>query len=716
MQLEAAIRALYWSLTITGALSALAIPTIAKLTYTNTQHYSPYFGSVVSWSILAAVIGGVLLIAGRSGGPSNATIPDATPPGLTAFVLSVAIGIQLLVVPACLFAWRLEVEDLTGWTYPVLNKRWLGALYGIALGALVLLPPVLRRLHVANLEAPEPGIGQPVPAARSWRVAGAVALLALAWLRAGPPWNVAAHHRPIDFHEQVHLGPLQAVDKGYVPFVGPASTQYGPGTQLLTYAYMKWSDQFDIVGYREANLVLHFAATAIVGLLAWWTLGFPSALAVLILAWSFSPLGFFTPANDGTYQGFYGWGNAMRYLGALIVVPLMIRRMMASQAGRLDWHLPVIGVAAGLFAWLAQENLSATVTALAFVLVLMIATRTITWRTAASCTAQVAMGSAVVAIPIVVYYLLQGELSRFLRNYLLVPQAVAAGFSNTWWLEGPADGRYRAYCYTTAVIVAIGTATVWNLREMRLRHSLTRLQAQLLAYLGVLAASYHTALYRADSSHLVNTMLALPFVLVLVFRDLPEWSVKTPLLRLALRVAIVAVAICVYPISLVSTDLYAWVIKPSAVRFQQTVAARTPSSDPRPAFTRATALLQNEPVVVGPAGSMHQFLEDVSALRAIVGDRRTYVLHAHNIFTGLIYFMGDLTPAPYLFDRETMMINSGLAAESIEYMRARLDEFDCVVSSTLEAPEVKLFLSAHPNARIETLRLAGAPIYALLKP
>ena len=716
MQQETAVRAIYWSLMITGVLSVIMIAAIPRLTYTNTQRYhSPDFGSVVSWSILATVTGGILLGAVRAGGPIRWRT-GFSQPGLTAFVLSIAAGITLLLVPAFLLVWRFEADDIEGWTYPFLNKRWLGAMYAISLGSLVLLPPVLRRLHVVPLEEPQAAIIQPRVTAGWRRAPGAAALLALAWLVAGPPWNLAAHHRPIDFHEQVHLGPLQAIDKGYVPFVGPASSQYGPGTQLLTYSYMKWTNQFDIVGFREANLVQHFATTIVVCLLAWWTIGFPGACAVLILGLSFSPLGFFSPAADGTFQGFFGWANGMRYLGALVVVPLTVRRMLVTPAGRMDWRLLVIGAAAGVFAWLAQENLSATVAALVFVLVLLIATRTITWRAAVSSTAQVAGGSAIVAIPIVIYYTLHGEFARFVRNYLLVPRAVATGFSNTCWLEGPADPRYRAYAFTTAVIVIIGVAAVWNVREMRLRHPLTESQARLLAYLGVFAASYHTALYRADSSHLVNTMLPLPFVLVLVFRDLPEWTVQTAPGKFALRAAIVAAAIWVYPLSGLSGVLFASVIQPSVLRFRQSPPARIASSDPRPAFVRATGHLQDEPSVVGDAGSMRQFLEDASTLKATVGDRRTYVVGVRNIYTGLAYFMGDLTPAPYLFDRETMMINAALAAESLAFMRERLNEFECVVSWTLEAPEVKLFLAAHPDARTETLRIANAPVYVVLKP
>jgi len=712
---ETAVRVIYWSLLVSGAVSPIMIGAITKLTYTDTQLYPPYFKSVVYGSILATFAGGVLLGAGRTVAPVRWRT-NFSQPGLTAFAWSIAAGITLLLVPVFLVVWRVKADDIGGWTYPFLNKRWLGALYAISLSSLVLLPPVLRRLHVTALEEPQAAIIQPRATAAWKRASGAAAMLAVAWLLAGPPWHVAAHHRGIDFHEQVHLGPLQAIDKGYVPFVGPASTQYGPGTQFLTYSYMKWTNQFDIVGFREANLVQHFATTVVVCLLAWWTIGFPGALAVLILGLSFSPLQFFSPAGDGTFQGAYGWGSGLRYLGALVVVPLTVRRMLVAPASGMDWRLLAIGAAAGVFAWLAQENLSATVAALAFVLVLMLATRTITWWATVSTTAQVAAGSAIVAIPIVVYYLLQGEFARFVRNYFLVPRAVATGFSNSWWLEGPSNPGYRAFCFTTAVIIVIGVATVWNVREMRLRHPLTESQARLLAYLGVLAASYHTALYRSDATHLVNTMIALPFVLVLVFRDLPKWTVRTFMAKSALRAAIVAAAIWLYPIYGVSSTLNASVIKPSVLRFQQSTPARIASSDPRPAFVRATAHLQDEPTVVVGAGSMRQFLEDVSTLKATVADRRTYVLNLANIYTGVIYFMGDLTPAPYLFDRETMMINVALAAESLAYMRERVNEFDCVISRTLDEPEVKLFLGAHPDARTEMLSLTNAPIYVILKP
>ncbi len=84
---------------------------------------------------------------------------------------------------------------------------------------------------------------------------------------------------------------------------------------------MKRSGRFTMVGFREANLLFHFTALLATGLVALWLIDLPSALLVMILALAFSPLSFFTAAPDGTMQGAYGWGNAWRYLGALLVVP-----------------------------------------------------------------------------------------------------------------------------------------------------------------------------------------------------------------------------------------------------------------------------------------------------------------------------------------------------------------------------------------------------------
>jgi len=57
---------------------------------------------------------------------------------------------------------------------------------------------------------------------------GQVLIVALCWYLAGPPWHLERHQRWIDWHEQMRLGGLQAISKGYLPFIGPAASPMAP--------------------------------------------------------------------------------------------------------------------------------------------------------------------------------------------------------------------------------------------------------------------------------------------------------------------------------------------------------------------------------------------------------------------------------------------------------------------------------------------------------
>ena len=112
----------------------------------------------------------------------------------------------------------------------------------------VVFPAALERWRTEPAAAANVQIFERPPA-RRFRMATAIGIVGIAaacWYFAGPPWNLERHHRDIDWHEQLHLGPLQAISKGYLPYIGPASTVYGPGSQLLTYATMKASRRFGI--------------------------------------------------------------------------------------------------------------------------------------------------------------------------------------------------------------------------------------------------------------------------------------------------------------------------------------------------------------------------------------------------------------------------------------------------------------------------------------
>jgi hypothetical protein len=667
---------------------------------------TPYFQLLLSWALPLALVAMTLM----SGRPGDAGLPASiSPAGFAALAWTINTAALLLLVPVYVLVSENGLAKFSGWTYPFLDKRWLTALYVVGVGIVFVLPVAFRALF----DPPEPFVRVDAqrPARLVTRIAGSLVVVAAAWLFAGPPWNVAHHHRPIDFHEQVHLGPLQAIDKGITPFVGPAATQYGPGSQLLTYGYMKAVGGFTVVGYRETTLLFNLVTLIAVGLLAVWLIDVPSALLVMVIALTFSPLSFFRPESDGTFGGAYGWGNALRYLGALIVVPIAVQRAFANAAGRFSPVHLALGAAWGLSAWVAQENLTSTLAGLMLSMSVLWLGGAISFHRLRQVALSMFVGFVAVWTPVVLYYLFHGELAAFVGNYFRVAAAITRGFQNTWWTEGP--GLYPAYRYTPFMVAVIAILTVWDLRRLE-RRTITPAHARLLSFTAVLAACYLTVLYRSDSSHLANTLLPLPFVLVLAFRDLPSWVARSPLVALAMRAGVVAVALWLYPLAPTLSDIYATLIKPSLTRFQTVLPTPATTQQAGVAFDRATQYLQDEPLVVAGSVPMRQFLEEATALHELVGNRRTYLAGMGSVYTGLVYFMADLTPVPGLLERETMQINRDMEIAVVGDLMRLVDNVECLMVREMEMEEAKVFLKAHPNARIEQRPLAGRPVFVLL--
>jgi hypothetical protein len=71
--------------------------------------------------------------------------------------------------------------------------------------------------------------------------------------------------------------------------------------------------------------------------------------------------------------------------------------------------------------------------------------------------------------------------------------------------------------------------------------------------------------------------------------------------------------------------------------------------------------------------------------------------------------MADVMPAPFLFDRLTMLVNDALSAEPLAYYQAHIAEVDCVIKKDGESPEAKLFASAHPFSRFTATPAERAP-------
>jgi hypothetical protein len=466
---------------------------------------------------------------------------------------------------------------------------------------------------------------------------------------------------------------------------------------------MKHWNQFDVVGFRKAGAAIHLLATFIVLLIIFLVIPAWGVPVAIVLALCYSPLRLFIWQADGTLGGYHGWGNALRYMGVLVVaagLPPAINRASAIFSLGFMW---------GAFSWMSQENLSSVVAAVTLFLSLMWLSQTYGGRITIRAGLALAAGFCAFWLPVLSYYASKGAAAEFVRCYLLVPRAVVQGFSNTWWSSGTDDMQYAAFLLTTPFVIVLGLCTVVRFAPFELRSPLNDRQVRFLSFLSALAACYGASLFRSDSSHLVNTMIALPFVLTLAVVDLPEWLAQRQWARWGARAAIGAAAVCLYPIGPYFLHPVETLLRPPLQRFEP-VAPLTANADARWPIQRATPALSDEPEVFARGWPMRELLEELSGVREIIGSRRTYIEGYPRAFQGLIYFLLNATPAPFLLDKMMMEINTPLREEAMAYYAAHVRETQCLISPNRKAPEVRLFLQAYPDARVHE-RMIGSRDY-----
>ena len=392
-----------------------------------------------------------------------------------------------------------------------------------------------------------------VEASTHWlaRLAGgvAIALLAYCWialpaLRSVAPEAGDSLARFYDLHSHVHLGALEQIRLGAVPYL-EAQTQYGLGNQLLMYFLVNLV-HFSNHGFYAANILLN--AVCVVGffVLLQQALGFRWALAGLI-GW------ILLPSPYGVVN-FTGWAIFTRWLAIPVLALLLAHRLLAAGPGKGTSTVAcVAGIIWGIGGFLSQENFSGGFLVVVFSLALFGPASGLELRRLAQF-AGVFLGCGVITFA--------GLISGFLgTTHLLEAIALAnaksglvmAGHSNSIWSDDLGlslafkvlNGRfyttfdsygelgYLLETYGLALLLVVAIGLLAGALGRRWRSTGDRERTFLWKFCGVAVGTYVLHLFtllRSDASHLAGPSFLLPlFLLVLplfAWRFAPRGSLR----------------------------------------------------------------------------------------------------------------------------------------------------------------------------------------------
>lgn len=674
-------------------------------------------------------------------GDDGASHTPADRDGWTAVILAGAALTTAMLAPLYFLARSTEASTRVAVLYPYLDRRWMVATFLVGTAGVMLLTALAARLvHVARGSPPTwrrwllqtagaGGTGPEAPAHAAPRARTGLKLLAaclIALYFFGPPWNIGANLQPVDSHETFQLGALQAVDDGTTPYVGEAASQYGPGTQMASYLHMQGIGGNSVVGFRESYALFNWLAATLFFSMAVLRLRFFLALTTIAIAILVFPtlqeFEFERAGLDraGTLVGFYGWFNALRYVGAIALVlflPWAARQGSRGLAAGFG-----LGLLWGLSCYFAQENLGAGAIGMLVLGALLVLSGTVRAGALVRAWAGIAIGAGVVALAVVAAYAFQGEAEEFIRNYLLVPSAVTAGYSNSPFREGIASDWGPMFYFLPFGLAALGLASLLETRPLRIATEWTRERVLLVSAVVACVATYSGSLLRADSSHLINTTLAVPLLTVTAAVFLPRLlGLRTIAARVAAGTALAAGVALLIPLGQ---------FKKAPERLFSPLTARVAmlgaDDPPEPrgvagnriggalasAPSCCTSSLIDTPAPI-PMSDFTEFLDDV---RRAVGDRATYVTFGRgNGMPGIVYFGADLREAPLSTEPGTLLVDGDLESDFLEEFGRDSAQVQALVTNDVAPnPERDIFLSAHPNPREVTLTLAGQPVHVLL--
>jgi len=690
----------------------------------------------------------------------------AAPEQRAAVWLALTAWFPLLLVVAYLRARATQPPAVVWINFGYLDKRWVTSAYLLGALAPMLLLVAAARVLAAGRERPaswrswlaglaprrvpggrppgsapwagaEPPAASGGPARAAWRglarrpalraAAGVLTSLAIAWYLYGPPWYLG---RPgaagIGLQEDVFLSGLQAIYRGAIPYIGPASVQYGPGAQLLSYLYMRHMGGFSVIGFRESWATFQLAGATILFVVFFLAFGYLRGLMATLLSALIYPalpsMGF---QPGGSYDGLFGWSDPLRYVGAIaliLLLPAVIRRCptwrgLASAAG--------LGLLLGATSYLAQENLIGGVVGALAVSALLLLTGTSSVRPVATALLAALAGFLVVWVPVLVYYAARGVLARFLQLYFLVPQAVAGGYSNTPYgghkataAAQAAQARWETFFYVLPFLLAAAALlVVVRFRPFRVAWEWSRERIALAAIVITTILLYQGALLRSDPAHLYGTMLATPGLVIMAATVLPRLLGAWRPVTLAVAGVAVAASFLLLPWGTVSSASPASLAAAPYLDRQRLAAEPAPVAPTTTAGGRVGAWLAAIPLCCqGDSVPVPSLIAFMDYLHAIIGSRTTYVVSFPAAYPGLVYFVADLTPAPVPIDVHTMVMNMPqYVAYLADFQSSVLPKTGALVTPSLDAAEARYFLDRYPGAREILLSYGDQLLYVLIR-
>jgi hypothetical protein len=660
----------------------------------------------------------------------------ATPAARAAIWLSLAVWFPLLVVDAYLKARATEAPGVTWLGFGYRDKRWMSALYLLGtLGPMLLLvlsarmletgrqrPAAWRAWLSASFTPTQTATAVPFSVTRrgvALASAKVLSALGIAYYFFGPPWYIEHYTGGIDYHEDVHFGGLQAILTGHLPYIGPAAIQYGPGTQLVSYLYMKHIGGMSVVGFRESFALFHWIGASIVLLALFLRLRYPVAFLTALAATIIYPtLQLFGFSSAATFTGFWGWGDVLRYAGAfflLMLLPPVIRRCPARSGVAAAVAL---GLVWGLSSYLAQENLVGGFLGAVAISALLLLSGTVSARSVAVALGSIAGGFLLVWLPALAYYAVQGALGRFVFLYFFIPREVAAGYSNSSFLEGLHSSWGWMYYAFPFVLAAVSLLSTLRFRPLRIADRWSHSRILLVGTVVTTIVLYQGALLRADTSHLISAMLSVPAFVAVVAIALPHAMGAR---RVATLVGAGAVVI-VLAFVLVPREQYQTAILRERLEVPYLArrdAARMPAiRAPRSLAAKrvGTGLASAPQCCSGSSVSMPGLIRVMNRIHRLVGGRTTYVADFWDAYPGLIYFLADLRPAPIPLEPWTMVTTEPQSVAYLDEFRTKtVKSVRALLTDDLGVPEAQIFTSAYPHFRKVVLRYGAHPYFVLLR-